>query len=170
VYCVAQTVLTAAHTIHLIVRHGSHAFSVTHDLCCCRMCAKKKLESTQRIEFVRCFLSDPVVAALNNCHAWYGVVTAVLMKVQYLWDVITCRSEDWLIDLHWVRALTVPMHLGLIDGPFVLLIRYQLRRTMPLYHSSRSPPLRLKILTHCGRVTQICVFNTVKLGTSASSP
>jgi len=28
----------------------------------------------------------------------------------------------------------------------------------------------LPILTHCGRVTQICVFNTVKLGTSASSP
>ena len=27
-----------------------------------------------------------------------------------------------------------------------------------------------QILTHCGRVTQICVFNTVKLGTSASSP
>jgi len=25
-----------------------------------------------------------------------------------------------LIDLHWVRALTVPMHLSLIDGPFVL--------------------------------------------------
>jgi hypothetical protein len=25
-------------------------------------------------------------------------------------------------------------------------------------------------LTHCGRVTQICVINTVKLGTSASSP
>jgi hypothetical protein len=25
-------------------------------------------------------------------------------------------------------------------------------------------------LTQCGRVTQICVFNTVKLGTSASSP
>ena len=27
-----------------------------------------------------------------------------------------------------------------------------------------------KMLIHCGRVTQICVFNTVKLGTSASSP
>jgi len=26
------------------------------------------------------------------------------------------------------------------------------------------------LLTHWGRVTQICVFNTVKLGTSASSP
>jgi hypothetical protein len=25
-------------------------------------------------------------------------------------------------------------------------------------------------LTHCGRVTQICIFNTVKLSTSASSP
>jgi hypothetical protein len=29
---------------------------------------------------------------------------------------------------------------------------------------------KIKILTHCRRVTQICVFNTVKLGTSASSP
>jgi hypothetical protein len=28
----------------------------------------------------------------------------------------------------------------------------------------------IPLLTHCGRVTQICVFNTVKLGTSASSP
>jgi len=27
-----------------------------------------------------------------------------------------------------------------------------------------------RILTHCGRAMQICVFNTVKLGTSASSP
>ena len=27
-----------------------------------------------------------------------------------------------------------------------------------------------KILTHCGRVMQICVFNTVNHGTSASSP
>jgi len=31
---------------------------------------------------------------------------------------ITCVSYK-LIDLHWVRALMVPMHLGLIDGPFV---------------------------------------------------
>ena len=31
-------------------------------------------------------------------------------------------------------------------------------------------PAHLPVLTHCGRVTQICVFNTVKLGTSASSP
>jgi len=28
----------------------------------------------------------------------------------------------------------------------------------------------IALLTHCGRVTQICVFNTVKFGTSASSP
>jgi len=30
--------------------------------------------------------------------------------------------------------------------------------------------LDVSTLTHCGRVTQICVFNTVKLGTSANSP
>jgi len=30
--------------------------------------------------------------------------------------------------------------------------------------------VRLGQLTHCGQVTQICVFNMVKLVTSASSP
>ena len=26
---------------------------------------------------------------------------------------------EWLIDYIWVQDLTAPMHLGLIDGPFV---------------------------------------------------
>jgi hypothetical protein len=29
------------------------------------------------------------------------------------------RQIDRLIDLHWVRPPMVPMHPGLIDGPFV---------------------------------------------------
>jgi len=37
-------------------------------------------------------------------------------------------------------------------------------------HAADHPHRVLPHLTHCGRVTQICVFNTVKLGTSASSP
>ena len=39
-----------------------------------------------------------------------------------------------------------------------------------LRRQSRWLNLTAPFLTHCGRVTQICVFNTVKLGTSASSP
>ena len=35
---------------------------------------------------------------------------------------------------------------------------------------SVTPPNIFQFLTHCGRMTQICVFSTVKLGTSASSP
>jgi len=35
----------------------------------------------------------------------------------------------------------------------------------PIYYT-----IACEKLTHCGRVTQICVFNTVKLGTSASYP
>jgi len=31
-------------------------------------------------------------------------------------------------------------------------------------------PPAVRVITHCGRVTQICFFNTVNLGTSASSP
>jgi hypothetical protein len=34
----------------------------------------------------------------------------------------------------------------------------------------RGRPKEGGLLTHCGRVTKISVFNTVKLGTSASSP
>ena len=43
--------------------------SVAHDMFCGRLCEAKKLESTQRNEFVRCFLSDFGVAALNNGRA-----------------------------------------------------------------------------------------------------
>jgi len=32
---------------------------------------------------------------------------------------VTILTWFHLIDLHWFRAVTVPMHLGLIDGPFV---------------------------------------------------
>ena len=43
-----------------------------------------------------------------------------------------------------------------------------------IQHSERGESLKSRrkyvFLTHCGRVTQICVFNTVKPGTSASSP
>jgi len=40
-----------------------------------------------------------------------------------------------------------------------------------IYRDIRSSECqKLYILAHCGRVTQICVFNTAKLGTSASSP
>ena len=38
------------------------------------------------------------------------------------------------------------------------------------YFSYHRPLLNRLMLTHCGRVTQICVFNTVNVGTSASSP
>ena len=29
------------------------------------------------------------------------------------------HTIDWLIDMHWVRVLVVPMHLCLVDGPFM---------------------------------------------------
>jgi len=39
------------------------------------------------------------------------------------------------------------------------------RRMEKIYREGRG-----RILTHCGRMTQICVFNKVNLGTFASSP
>ena len=45
------------------------------------------------------------------------------------------------MELHWFRALTVPMHLGLMEGSFVCcIIWYQLRRALSLYQSSGWPP------------------------------
>jgi len=42
--------------------------------------------------------------------------------------------------------------------------------TMVSTDSASSGPLNLVLTHYSGRVTQNCVFNTVKLGTSASSP
>ena len=47
--------------------------------------------------------------------------------------------------------------------------RFNIKRDHPKPNSSLELQAQT-FLTHCGRVTQICVFNTVKLGTSASSP
>ena len=44
-----------------------------------------------------------------------------------------------------------------LQGPNVPSLRHVMEHCAP-------------VLKHCVRVTQICVFNTVKLGTSASSP
>jgi hypothetical protein len=30
-----------------------------------------------------------------------------------------CYWHDRQVDLHWLRAVKVPMHVGLIDGPLV---------------------------------------------------
>ena len=56
---------------------------------------------------------------------------------------------DGEINLHWVRALTVPMHLGLIDGPYVPhnLISAQ-ESPVPLPKFQMAP--RLKILMSSG--------------------
>ena len=43
-------------------------------------------------------------------------------------------------------------------------------QAFPMHCSAKNFLTIRHVLTHCGRVTQICVFNTVKLGTSASSP
>jgi len=61
-------------------------------------------------------------------------------------QIITVCVE---IDLHWVRALTVPMHLGLTDGPFVPhnLLSAQ-ESPVPLTKFQMAP--RLKILMSTG--------------------
>ena len=49
-------------------------------------------------------------------------------------------STDWLIDLYWFRALMVPIHLDLIDGPFLPhnLISTQ-RSPVPLLKCQKAP-------------------------------
>ena len=67
---------------------------------------------------------------------------------------------------------------GRVISPFAQPPTGSTRVSFPFDPSSAVCPARVAApgseapadLTHCGRVTQICVFNTVKLGTSASSP
>ena len=75
-----------------------------------------------------------------------------LAKVDFSFHVTGLQSavDDWRGDHIWYHLINLVTQCG-IWLEFCLLIKS-------------------KLLTHCGRVTQICVFNTVKLGTSASSP
>jgi hypothetical protein len=50
----------------------------------------------------------------KNQHLRFRIVvsTAVLLEIRVFWDMTPCF---WVrLDLHWVRALKVPMHQGLM--------------------------------------------------------
>ena len=75
---------------------------------------------------------------MNSCKLKYlEKMTSDLRLV--ITRTILCKG-NWLIDLRWVRAFTVLMHRGLIDGPLCPVISYQLRRALSLHQSSRWPP------------------------------
>ena len=69
----------------------------------------------------------------------------------------------------WVRLRAVTMRYADIQAmaEFHYVYTRRIRVATPPLNCTSS---RGSYLTHCGRVTQICVFNTVKIGTSASSP
>jgi len=73
------------------------------------------------------------------------------------------------IGFKWIRTGTNGRHLSTVIKFFIKQglsgISGELR-----YEARIWPTELVACLTHCGRVTQICVFNAVKLGTSASSP
>jgi hypothetical protein len=89
------------------------------------------------------------------------------------WCIIDFNSicVTLLIDLHWVRALAVPMHLGLTDGPFVPhnLISVQ-ESPVPLPEFQMDP--RFKILMSSGskEKTQITILFSQKIPASESPP
>ena len=62
----------------------------------------------------------------------------------------TSGDGRWLIDLHWVRAHTVPMHLGLIDGTFVPHLISAEESPVPLPKIQMAP--RLNLLKPSGHV------------------
>ena len=62
---------------------------------------------------------------------------------------MTTRQYERKKDLHWVRDLTVPMHLGLINGPFMphnLISAQGSPAPLPKFHMAP----RLKILISSG--------------------
>ena len=70
-----------------------------------------------------------------------------------------CTVQRW--KLHNIRRLAIRE---------VRIFWISFKHSQFWYNSTSTTTSWYSMLTHCGRVTQICVFNTVKLGTSASSP
>jgi len=75
----------------------------------------------------------------------------------------------------WPQAYTLDRAATGTGSPLKLVLKKQFLGGKNIWGHFPSPFLLqrgtpLAGSLHCGRVTQICVFNTVKLGTSASSP
>ena len=89
------------------------------------------------------------------------------------------QEAEWAPGPVWTGAENLaPTGIRSPDRPARSLVAIPTELPGPLHlqdwsEIDRKPRIRKRdksYLTHCGRVTQICVFNTVKLGTSASSP
>ena len=78
---------------------------------------------------------------------------------------------DWLIYIYWVQALTVPMHLDHIDGPFVPHNLISAQKS-PVHLPKFQMAPRLKILMSSGpkKGTQIYYPFLSKVSASESQP
>jgi len=80
--------------------------------------------------------------------------------------IVTFRNFANAPKYEWRCISISPMSSCLMRGQIYIFKRPSVGVPTHIFHNR---PKGLP-LTHCWRVTQICVFNTVKLGTSASSP
>jgi len=95
----------------------------------------------------------------SSCHRCLGLPTGLIP--------IGFQSSSFPVGIAWSIRCICPSHL-------IVCTLMNLTISAPSVNLSISMLFRilhtLSVLTHCGRVTQICVFNRVKLGTSASFP
>jgi hypothetical protein len=77
----------------------------------------------------------------------------------------------WLIDLFWVRALTVLMHPGLIDGPFVPHnLQSAQHSPVPLPKLQMAPRLKILMSSGCKNGTQYTIDFSQIVPASESPP
>ena len=85
--------------------------------------------------------------------------------------VVKTYSNKRVMQKSYISNVQVLIYLlCMYDYCDTILLLYVLATLVQLPEDGNCAETCRSILTHCGRVTQICVFNTVKLGTSVSSP
>jgi len=80
-------------------------------------------------------------------------------------NYVMVKLVKFLIKLVHLSRGTVSRHIQIY-----LFFKNNVNAVHFIASTSRLAGEAVNVLTHCGWVTQICVFNTVNLGTSASSP
>ena len=119
----------------------------------------ESLEITNKMQPCNRIYYSNVYWMLNMFRAAYRSSSGALNCICSLWFIYTCGDlpVTTCVYKRWNNKFYYK-----VASCWLFLVIYI---TM---HGSRN--IEKKKLTHCGRVTQICVFNTVKLGISASSP
>jgi len=143
------------------------------------MTPRRRWEWPQRVQYIsrKICISEINFGHLAECgKVQLKLIVKELVGMKgsdFIWLKVRASGEqfDWLTDLHWFRGLTVPLHLGLIEGFFVPHNLTSAQGSpVPLPKLQMTSKLKILMSSGSKNGTQICYPFLSKVPASDSPP